>query len=108
VIPVFAELSRFKSVIGITYPKIKFFLEVGLRQKNPASYPPQGDGWLGSVHEEQAVGKWFLVMPPEVEGLYEEENILRRPGHDKMEKPIDVNRPESPLAGKAGNPTGTD
>jgi hypothetical protein len=47
-------------------------------------------------------------MPPEVEGLYEEENILRRPGHDKMEKPIDVNRPESPLAGKAGNPTGTD
>ena len=61
VVPVFAELSRIKSVIGIKYPKMKFFLEIGSREGNPDGLYPQGGGWLGSVHEEPAVGKWFSV-----------------------------------------------
>ena len=73
--PVFAELSRIKSVIGIKYPKMKFFL---------------GGRSMRSRRWENG----FLLMPPEFEGLYkEEENILRRPWHDKMKQPIDFNTP---------------
>jgi len=65
----FSELSMIKSVIGITYPKIKFFLRAGSRQENPASHPPQGGGWLGSAHENQAVENVLLVKPPEVASI---------------------------------------
>ena len=95
--PVFAELSRIKSVIGIKYPKMKFFLEVGSREGNPASHTPKGR-LARSVHGK----RWGMVswlMPPEFEGLYkEEENILRRPWHDKMKQPIGFNRPGESLA----------
>jgi hypothetical protein len=37
----FAELTRIKSVIGIKCLKVKFFLEVGSRQENPASHTPR-------------------------------------------------------------------
>ena len=70
VAPVFAELSRIKSVIGIKCPKMKFFLEVGSREGNPASHTPKvvvGSGWsMRSRRWENG----FLVMPPEVESLY--------------------------------------
>ena len=66
----FFESSGIKSVIGIKYPKMKFFLEVGSREGNPASHTPKaavGSGW--SMRSR----RWkngFLVMPPEVEVLY--------------------------------------
>ena len=107
VAPVFAELSRIKSVIGIKYPKMKFFLEVGSREGNPASHTPKavvGSGWS---MRSRRWGNGFLLMPPEFEGLYKkEENILRRPGHDKMKQPIDVNRPGESLGLKGRQPGG--
>jgi len=62
-----AELSGIKAVIGITYPKIKYFLGAGSRQKNPVSRPPKT-----VVDRDRAMrgGRWvngFLVMPPWVE-----------------------------------------
>ncbi len=56
---VFAELSRIKSVIGIKCPKMKFFLEFGFQGGKSGESYSQGGGWLGLVHEEQAVVKWF-------------------------------------------------
>jgi hypothetical protein len=75
VTPLFAELSKIKSVIGIKYPKMKLFLG-------------------GRSMRSRQRGNGFLLMPPEFAGLYKkEENILRRPWHDKMKRPIDVNSP---------------
>ena len=69
VIPVFAELSRIKSVIGIKYPKMKFFLEVGSREGNPASHTPKVAVGSGRSMRSRRWENGFLVMPPEVEGL---------------------------------------
>jgi hypothetical protein len=49
--PIFAPLSRIKSVIGIKYPKIKFFLEAVSRRTIPRLIRPRRR--LARVHEEQ-------------------------------------------------------
>ena len=69
VTPVFAELSRIKSVIGIKCPKMKYFLEVDSRKGNPAGHTPKvvvGSGWS---KRSRRWGNGCLVIPPEVEGL---------------------------------------
>jgi hypothetical protein len=68
--PVFAELSRIKSVNGIKYPKMKFFLEVRSREGNPASHTPKMVVGSGRSMRSRRWEDGFLVMPPEVEGLY--------------------------------------
>lgn len=69
VAPVFAELSRIKSVIGIKCSKIKFFLEVGSREGNPASHTPKVVVGSGCSMRRRRLKNVFLVIPPEVEGL---------------------------------------
>ena len=61
VAPVFAELSRIKSVIGIKYPKMKFFLEVGSREGNPASHTPKAVVGSGRSMRSRRWGNGFLV-----------------------------------------------
>jgi hypothetical protein len=66
---VFAELSRIKSVISITCPKINFFLEAGSRKGNPASHTPRvavGSGWS---MQSRRLKNGLLIMLPEVNGL---------------------------------------
>ena len=105
----FPELSRIKSVIGITYPKINFFWGPAPGRKIRRVIPPKAVVGSGRPMRIRRWGNGFLLMPPEFEGLYKnEENILRRPGHDKMKRPIDVTARESPEAGKDINPVGTD
>jgi hypothetical protein len=58
--PIFAELFKIKSVIRIKYPEMKFSLRSAPDRKIRRVIP-QGGGWLGSVHGQQAVGKWFPV-----------------------------------------------
>ena len=67
--PVFAELSRIKSVIGIKYPKMKFFVEVGSWQGNPASHTPKAAVGSGLSMRSRRWENGFQVMPPKVEGL---------------------------------------
>ena len=105
-VPVFAELSRIKSVIGIKYPKMKFFLEVGSREGNPASHTPKVVIGSGRSVRSRRWENGLLVMPPGVEGLYEEENMLRRPGHDKMKQLKDVNGPGEFLCRENQQPGG--
>jgi hypothetical protein len=103
--PVFAELSRIKFVIGIKCPKVKYFPEIGSRQGNPASHTPKMTVGSGRSLRSRRWGNGFLLMPPEFAGLYKkEENILRRPGHDKMKQPRDVNRPGASLGLKGRQP----
>jgi hypothetical protein len=68
--PVFAEFSRIKSIIGIKYPKMKFFLEVGSKEGNPASRTPKVVVGSGRSMRSRRWGNVFLLMPPEFEGLY--------------------------------------
>jgi hypothetical protein len=57
--PIFATLSRIKSVIGIKYPKIKFFWKSSIERTIPRVIRPRRR--LARVHEDQTVGKWFPV-----------------------------------------------
>ena len=61
---VFAELSRIKSVIGIKYPKMKFLLEVGSREENPASHTPKVVVGSGRSMRSRRVKNGCLLMPP--------------------------------------------
>ena len=106
-IPVFAELSRIKAVIGIKCSKMKFFLEVGSREGNPASHTLKMVVSSGRSMRSRRWGNGFLLMPHEFAGLYKkEENILRRPRHDKMKPPRDFNRPGASLGWKDQQPGG--
>jgi hypothetical protein len=85
--PVLAELFGIISVISIKYPKMNYFPKIGSRQANPPSHPAAAVADSGRF---MRVGRWkngFLVILLEVKGLDEEENILCRPWHDKMNHP---------------------
>jgi hypothetical protein len=93
--PIVADFTRIKSVIGIKCPKMKFFLEIGSRQENPASHPPNAAVGSGRSLMSSRWEKGFLDMPPEFASLGKyEENIPRRHGHDKIKPARGFNRPE--------------
>ena len=69
-VPVIAELSRIKSVIGIKCPKMKFFLEVGSRQEYPASHTLKAAVGRRRFMKSRLWGNCFRLMPPEFAGLY--------------------------------------